>query len=68
MPAPAMPNTGNFRDIFKHPIDPQAFGVPIVCHDSYPIQERGCRRQWRYVIGYAKRYINSKDYVNLEMS
>ncbi len=57
MPAPAMPNVGNFRDTFKHPTHPEEYGVPISVLDCSPIQERGSRRKWRYVIAYAKRYL-----------
>jgi hypothetical protein len=56
MPAPAIPNVGNFREIFKHPTHPDEYGVPIAILDYSAIQERGCRRKWRYVIAYAKRY------------
>jgi hypothetical protein len=56
-PASSLPNVGDFRKIFGHPTHPQEFGVPIAVLDSSPIQERGSRRKWRYVIAYAKRYL-----------
>ena len=36
-------------------MDPIDFGFPISCLKHYPISERGQRRNWRYVIAYAKR-------------
>lgn len=55
MPAIPMPAASNFLKNFAHPLNPQDFGVPIACVNHYPLQDRGQRRQWRYVIAYAKR-------------
>jgi hypothetical protein len=67
MPASSLPNVGDFREIFKHPTHPEEYGVPIAVLDSCPIQERGSRRKWRYVIAYAKRYFKSKHIFQLKI-
>ena len=53
MPASPVPDVGNFNRIFQHPTEPEKFGIPISCRKHFAIQERGCRRQWRYEIHYA---------------
>ena len=58
MPAIPLPHSSNFREIFAHPTDPIEFGPPLHCLDHFPVEERGQRRHWRYIISYAKRTEN----------
>jgi hypothetical protein len=55
MPACPLPRTAQFSEVFAHPEDPVDFGMPISCLAHFPIVARGQRRNWRYVIAYAKR-------------
>ena len=55
MPAIPLNHVVTFKQDFAHPTDPIGFGVPLSCTLHHPIIERGQRRQWRYVISYARR-------------
>lgn len=55
MPACPLPAAPNFATDFAHPNDPIDFGLPISCVRHFPVIERGQRRNWKFVIAYAKR-------------
>lgn len=55
MPACPLPAAASFAATFAHPVDPVDFGLPMSCLRHFPVIERGQRRNWKYVIAYAKR-------------
>jgi hypothetical protein len=52
-PSTTLPGVGNFNTLFRHPTNPDIHGKPIVCKNSYPVEEKRQRQQWVYDIGYS---------------